>query len=63
MISSQMDVFKKLPYIKSNINSKNAGGVTPRKEKGVKRWMTMCKRQLILLKTKQVVICKRRDGR
>ena len=29
MISSQMDVFKKLPYIKSNINSKNAGGETP----------------------------------
>ena len=24
-----MDVFKKLPYIKSNINSKNAGGETP----------------------------------
>ena len=24
-----MDVFKRFPYIKSNINSKNAGGETP----------------------------------
>ena len=30
------------------------GGETP-PEKGVKRWMTMCGRQLILLKTKQVL--------
>ena len=29
MISSQMDIFKKSPYIKRNINSKNAGGETP----------------------------------